>query len=89
MRLLDSAVIEEGKIDLLFEGEEGWVLVDYKTDWVSEKGEDIEAFFRNKYAAQMRAYADALRARSIEVSGSLPAPRPHGDGRSEWIHPRF
>ena len=70
VRPLDSAAIEEGKIDLLFEGEEGWVLVDYKTDWVSEKSEDIEAFFRNKYAAQMRAYADALRARSIEVAAA-------------------
>ena len=67
VRPLDSAAIEEGKIDLLFEGEEGWVLVDYKTDWVSEKGGDIEAFFRNKYAAQMRAYADALRTRSISI----------------------
>jgi ATP-dependent helicase/nuclease subunit A len=70
VRPLDSAVIEEGKIDLLFEGEEGWVMVDYKTDWVSEKSGDIEAFFRNKYAAQMRAYADALRARSIEVGAA-------------------
>ena len=70
VRPLDSAAIEEGKIDLLFEGEEGWVLVDYKTDWVSEKSEDIEAFFRKKYAAQMRAYADALRARSIGIEAA-------------------
>jgi ATP-dependent helicase/nuclease subunit A len=70
VRPLDSAAIEEGKIDLLFEGEEGWVLVDYKTDWVSEKGDDVGAFFRNKYAAQIRAYTDALRARSIEVAAA-------------------
>ena len=70
VRPLDSAAIEEGKIDLLFEGEEGWVLVDYKTDWVSEKSEDTETFFRNKYTGQMREYADALRTRSIGIAAA-------------------
>jgi ATP-dependent helicase/nuclease subunit A len=70
VRPLDSTTIEEGKIDLLFEGEDGWVLVDYKTDWVSGTGEDRDAFFRNKYAAQIREYADALRTRSIRVAAA-------------------
>jgi len=70
MRHLDSAAIEEGKIDLLFEREDGWVLVDYKTDWVSEKGGDPASFFRNKYAAQICEYVAALRARSIPVAAA-------------------
>ena len=70
MRRLDSAAIEEGKIDLLFEREDGWVLVDYKTDWVSEKSGDPASFFRNKYAAQICEYVAALRARSISVAAA-------------------
>jgi ATP-dependent exoDNAse (exonuclease V) beta subunit len=70
VRPMDSATIEEGKIDLLFEGEEGWVLIDYKTDWISEKSGDTEAFFRSKYAEQIREYTDALRARSIRIAAA-------------------
>ena len=70
VRPLDPATIEEGKIDLLFEGEAGWVLVDYKTDWVSQNGEDVESFFRKRYAAQIREYTAALRDRSVPVAAS-------------------
>ncbi len=65
VRPLPGAVIEEGKIDLLFEEGDGWVLVDYKTDWVSTKnGED---YFREKYAGQIQEYVGALRALSVKV----------------------
>ncbi len=74
VRPVDSETIEEGKIDLLFEGENGWVLVDYKTDWISEKDGDTESFFRGKYTAQIREYSAALRSRSIAVSASYVIP---------------
>ena len=65
VRPLPGAAIEEGKIDLLFEEGDGWVLVDYKTDWVSMKtGED---HFRGKYAGQIQEYVGALRALSVKV----------------------
>jgi ATP-dependent helicase/nuclease subunit A len=70
IRPLESNAIEEGKIDLLFEADSGWVLVDYKTDWVSNSDEGVEAFFRNKYAAQIREYANALLALSIKVESA-------------------
>jgi ATP-dependent helicase/nuclease subunit A len=71
VRPMDAASIEEGKIDLLFEGESGWVLVDYKTDWVSDRAEEVEEFFRRKYAAQIREYVDALRALSVKVESAF------------------
>ncbi len=67
VRPLNDTTIEEGKIDLLFEEGGGWVLVDYKTDWVSNKKEDADEFFRDKYAGQICEYADGLRALSINV----------------------
>jgi ATP-dependent exoDNAse (exonuclease V) beta subunit len=70
VRPLDAGTIEEGKIDLLFEEEAGWVLVDYKTDWVSAKGENVEEFFRKKYAAQVHEYVEALRSLSISVAAA-------------------
>jgi ATP-dependent helicase/nuclease subunit A len=63
-----AGVIEEGTIDLLFEERGGWVLVDYKTDWVSGKIEDAEAHFREKYAGQIREYVSALQKISISVT---------------------
>jgi ATP-dependent exoDNAse (exonuclease V) beta subunit len=70
VRPLDAATIEEGKIDLLFEEEAGWVLVDYKTDWVSNRDESVEEFFRIKYAAQVREYVEALRALPVRVASA-------------------
>jgi ATP-dependent helicase/nuclease subunit A len=63
---VDRLTIEEGKIDLLFEEASGWVLVDYKTDWVSKKKEADE-FFRNKYAGQIREYVNALSNLPVKV----------------------
>jgi len=64
---LSDAAIEEGKIDLLFEEGEGWVLVDYKTDWVSTQNEGAEDYFRGKYAGQIREYVAALKKISVKV----------------------
>ena len=50
--------IVEGKIDLLFEEPDGWVIVDYKTDNVS--GTALEARFQN-YRDQGRWYARAMK----------------------------
>jgi ATP-dependent helicase/nuclease subunit A len=55
-----SKAIEEGKIDLAFEEKGGWVLVDYKTDRIPQESRDLNLFFQEKYAAQMRHYAAAL-----------------------------
>ncbi len=59
--------IEEGKIDLLFEEEGGWVLVDYKTDKLPKDMPDPKPFFEQKYAAQVQAYTAALSALGIRV----------------------
>jgi len=48
----------EGKVDLLFEEDEGWVIVDYKTDDVN--GEALEQRFRF-YLEQGNWYAEAVR----------------------------
>jgi ATP-dependent helicase/nuclease subunit A len=50
--------VVEGKIDLLFEEEEGWVVVDYKTDQVS--GEALEQRFQF-YREQGTWYAEAVQ----------------------------
>jgi ATP-dependent helicase/nuclease subunit A len=67
VRPLRGAAIEEGKIDLLFEEGDGWVLVDYKTDWVSKEIEDAESHFRKKYSGQIREYVEALQALPVKV----------------------
>jgi ATP-dependent helicase/nuclease subunit A len=48
--------VQSGVIDLVFEEEDGWVVVDYKTDGVSPAG--LEQMVRY-YQPQVRAYADA------------------------------
>ncbi len=67
----DHKEIEEGKIDLLFEEEEGWVLVDYKTDVLPEGNQDPRNYFQNKYAAQVQAYAAALVSLGIKVKSAF------------------
>jgi ATP-dependent exoDNAse (exonuclease V) beta subunit len=70
VRPLGPGSLEEGKIDLLIEQENGWVLVDYKTDWVSDEKESAEEFFHNKYSSQIGAYIKALRSFSINVQAA-------------------
>jgi ATP-dependent helicase/nuclease subunit A len=67
VRAMDATTVEEGKIDLLFEEEDGWVLVDYKTDQPQKSGEEGEKYFREQYAAQIQGYAAALQALSVNV----------------------
>ncbi|HSG28341.1 MAG TPA: PD-(D/E)XK nuclease family protein, partial [Candidatus Krumholzibacterium sp.] len=52
----------EGRIDLLFEDEEGWTVVDYKTDDVRPGSEEERA---RAYHAQAAAYAIALESMGI------------------------
>ena len=59
--------IQEGKIDLAFEEESGWVLVDYKTDRIPQESGDLNLYFRDKYGAQMGHYAAALRDLAVPV----------------------
>jgi len=66
----EGAVMEEGKIDLLYEESEGWVLVDYKTDQVPAGGEEIKVSFQVRYAGQIQAYASALIALGIKVKAA-------------------
>lgn len=57
---LEGAPLVEGKIDLLFEEEDGWVVVDWKTDRVPT-GES-RAVRAALYAPQLESYARALVA---------------------------
>jgi ATP-dependent helicase/nuclease subunit A len=63
MRVTDSAdssasqpLILKGVIDLVFQEDDGWVLVDYKTDRIPETS--LEQFVE-KYRGQVLAYAEA------------------------------
>jgi len=51
----DEKVILQGVIDCYFEEEDGWVLVDYKSDYY----ESIEEI-KEKYTTQLELYADAI-----------------------------
>ncbi len=68
----DSATggIEEGVIDLLFEEADGWVVVDYKTDLIPMESQDVAEHFRERYAAQVRRYVEALQAMNICVKAA-------------------
>jgi ATP-dependent helicase/nuclease subunit A len=61
--------IDEGRIDLAFEEEGAWVLVDYKTDRIPNESGDFNLFFREKYEAQMRRYAEALHDLAVPLKG--------------------
>ena len=55
----------DGNIDLLFEEDDGWVLVDYKTVSVSDK--ESEEKVRKKYQAQMAIYSEGLKQLGFKV----------------------
>ena len=57
---LDGAPLVEGKIDLLFEEEGGWVVVDWKTDRLPTPA--VRAEREALYAPQLASYARALVA---------------------------
>ncbi len=58
----------EGRIDLLFEDEAGWTLVDYKTDEVPA---EIPADRIETYRQQAGVYALALKSFGIECAGGI------------------
>ena len=56
-----AGFLVEGKIDLLFEEDGEWIVVDYKTDrWKS--GPERDDLARERYASQLNDYAAAVRA---------------------------
>ena len=57
---LEGSPLVEGKIDLLFEEADGWVVVDWKTDRVSTAASRAER--EALYAPQLASYARALIA---------------------------
>ena len=62
-------VYYDGSIDLLFEEDDGWVLVDYKTITVSDKQEEEKV--QKKYQAQMGIYSEGLRQIGMKVKDVL------------------
>jgi ATP-dependent helicase/nuclease subunit A len=61
-----AGFLVEGKIDLLFEENGTWVVVDYKTDrWGTAV--DRDALARERYAPQLSDYAAAVRALGRDV----------------------
>jgi ATP-dependent helicase/nuclease subunit A len=59
--------IEEGKIDLLFQEDGGWILVDYKTNRIP-KDMDAAFYLQGRYAAQVQAYVAGLKSLGIIVN---------------------
>jgi ATP-dependent helicase/nuclease subunit A len=52
--------IRRGVIDLIYQNEAGWHIVDYKTDRIGDNGLP-ETLGGHKYADQVRRYADAWK----------------------------
>ena len=59
--MADARRLTNGVMDLLFESDAGWQVVDYKTDRSIEEG---------RYAAQLEAYKAALRKVGCAVAGA-------------------
>ena len=57
----DADRLTNGVIDLLFDSDEGWRIVDYKTD---------QSLEQDRYAAQLEAYRRALRQVGCRVAGA-------------------
>jgi len=57
----DEKVFIQGVIDLIIPGEEGWIILDYKTDQVPEPVTDqVSEKLTSRYATQLSLYAEAL-----------------------------
>jgi ATP-dependent exoDNAse (exonuclease V) beta subunit len=63
----NTDVLEEGKIDLLFHDEEGWVLIDYKTDRIELLAAGADAALRSQYSGQITEYVNTLTALGVKV----------------------
>jgi ATP-dependent helicase/nuclease subunit A len=66
-----AGAMQEGRIDLVFRDARGWVVVDYKTDEIPRGEADPDSYFRERYAPQLREYADALRQLGIAPVSSF------------------
>jgi ATP-dependent helicase/nuclease subunit A len=66
----EIAPIESGKVDLLFEEEGEWIIVDYKTDEIPADVKEMQGFFSQRYAGQVQAYEKALRALGLRVKSA-------------------
>ena len=62
MELDGEPIITQGIIDCYFEEEDGFVLMDYKTNWIdiSRPFEEEAARLRDSYAKQMEIYRTVL-----------------------------
>jgi ATP-dependent helicase/nuclease subunit A len=69
----------QGAIDLVFEDDEGWALVDYKSDTVGENLEGLVRFYTPQVAAYRR-YWQRLTGRPTRA-GLLFVQ----DGREVWL----
>lgn len=75
----DPKMLVSGAIDLVFEEEDGWTLVDYKSDTIADNFDALVAFYR----PQIARYRDVWRA----LTGR---PTRAGlfflhDGRTDWL----
>jgi ATP-dependent exoDNAse (exonuclease V) beta subunit len=57
-------------IDLLFEEDGGWVVVDYKTDLPPGEAGKSNQFFRERYAGQMQGYLSAVEALGLKTKAA-------------------
>ena len=55
-----------GFVDLAFEEDDGWVLMDYKTDRVAEDVTPVAT----RYERQIGAYQEAIGASGVAVKGA-------------------
>lgn len=62
MEDLDDSILIHGIIDGYFEGKEGIVLFDYKTDRLAHLGNKAEEEMRKRYSGQLRLYKQALES---------------------------
>ncbi len=66
----EGSVILQGVVDLLFEEEDGWILIDYKTDYCGPDGGKAEELARS-YEPQIQLYRLAVgRALGVSVKES-------------------
>lgn len=67
----EDVALVQGIIDLVYEGDDGWVVVDYKTDRYSEKEaktkEERADLARSKHAFQLDSYSAAYEAAGRKV----------------------
>jgi len=65
----DEGLYYDGTIDLLFEEEDGWVLVDYKAITIANKDDEVDV--QKKYQGQLQKYAEGLKQVGLNVKESL------------------